>query len=122
CYSAHSHRVGFLRFCVVSNPPPHPPQQHPALCAALPQAARSVLGREAVSGKDDDVGPVLGCTRRAWLHLAAKKQVVSRLSPPRVMNKDPRPQSPLFVKTYDFLLWLLPITLKFPKSQRFLLA
>jgi len=33
-----------------------------------------------------------------------------------------RPQSPLFVKTYDFLLWLIPLTLKFPKSQRFLLA
>jgi hypothetical protein len=35
---------------------------------------------------------------------------------------DSRPQSPLFVKTYDFLLWLLPLTLKFPKAQRFLLA
>jgi hypothetical protein len=35
---------------------------------------------------------------------------------------DPRPQSPIFVKTYDFLLWLIPLTLKFPKSQRFLLA
>jgi hypothetical protein len=35
---------------------------------------------------------------------------------------DGRPQSPLFVKSYDFLLWLIPITLKFPKSQRFLLA
>lgn len=33
-----------------------------------------------------------------------------------------RAQSPLFVKTYDFLLWLLPLTLKFPKAQRFLLA
>ena len=33
-----------------------------------------------------------------------------------------RPQSPLFVKTYDFLLWLIPVTLKFPRSQRFLLA
>lgn len=38
------------------------------------------------------------------------------------MNKNPRPQSPLFIKTYDFLLWLLPLTLKFPKAQRFLLA
>lgn len=37
-------------------------------------------------------------------------------------GKDPRPQSPIFVKTYDFLLWLIPLTLKFPKSQRFLLA
>ena len=36
--------------------------------------------------------------------------------------KDYRPQSPIFVKTYDFLLWLIPLTLKFPKSQRFLLA
>jgi len=36
--------------------------------------------------------------------------------------KEPRPQSPLFVKTYDFLLWLIPLTLKFPKSQRFLPA
>ena len=36
--------------------------------------------------------------------------------------KDQRPQSPIFVKTYDFLLWLIPLTLKFPKSQRFLLA
>lgn len=35
---------------------------------------------------------------------------------------NPRPQSPIFVKTYDFLLWLIPLTLKFPKSQRFLLA
>ncbi len=31
-------------------------------------------------------------------------------------------QSPIFTKTYDFLLWLIPVTLKFPKSQRFLLA
>ncbi|MFQ5575469.1 MAG: diversity-generating retroelement protein Avd [Anaerolineae bacterium] len=33
-----------------------------------------------------------------------------------------RPQSPIFTKTYDFLLWIIPLTLKFPKSQRFLLA
>lgn len=38
------------------------------------------------------------------------------------MTDKNRPQSPIFVKTYDFLLWLLPLTLKFPKSQRFLLA
>jgi hypothetical protein len=36
--------------------------------------------------------------------------------------KAQRSQSPVFVKTYDFLLWLIPLTLKFPKSQRFLLA
>ena len=41
---------------------------------------------------------------------------------PKAAPADPRPQSPLFAKTYDFLLWLLPLTLKFPKSQRFLLA
>ncbi len=33
-----------------------------------------------------------------------------------------RSQSPIFIKTYDFLLWLIPVTLKFPRSQRFLLA
>ena len=38
------------------------------------------------------------------------------------MTQNNRLQSPIFVKTYDFLVWLLPLTLKFPKSQRFLLA
>ena len=38
------------------------------------------------------------------------------------MTDKNRSQSPIFVRTYDFLLWLLPLTLKFPKSQRFLLA
>ena len=27
-------------------------------------------------------------------------------------------QTPIFVKTYDWLLWLLPHTAKFPKAQR----
>lgn len=40
----------------------------------------------------------------------------------KAQTREVRPQSPLFVKTYDFLLWLIPLTLKFPKSQRFLLA
>jgi len=31
-------------------------------------------------------------------------------------------ESPALVKTYDFLKWLLPVTEKFPKSQRFVLA
>jgi hypothetical protein len=31
-------------------------------------------------------------------------------------------QSPIFVKTYDLLLWLIPHTLAFPKSQRGVLA
>jgi hypothetical protein len=30
--------------------------------------------------------------------------------------------SPIFVKTYDLLVWLIPITMQFPKSQRFVLA
>lgn len=30
--------------------------------------------------------------------------------------------SPILVKTHDFLLWLIPQTIKFPKSQRFVLA
>jgi hypothetical protein len=33
-----------------------------------------------------------------------------------------RNQSPIFAKTYDFLLWYIPLTLKFPRNQRFLLA
>jgi len=31
-------------------------------------------------------------------------------------------ESPIFTKTYDMLLWLIPATQKFPKDQRFLLA
>ena len=31
-------------------------------------------------------------------------------------------QSPIFTKTYDFILWLLNHTEKFPKSERFRLA
>jgi hypothetical protein len=31
-------------------------------------------------------------------------------------------ESPIFVKTYDFLLWLLPQVQHFPRSQRFGLA
>lgn len=38
------------------------------------------------------------------------------------MTEKPRAQSPIFAKKYDFLLWLIPLTLKYPKSQRFLLA
>ena len=30
--------------------------------------------------------------------------------------------SPVFVKTYDLLAWLIPQTLQFPKSQRFVMA
>lgn len=31
-------------------------------------------------------------------------------------------QSPIFAKTYDLLLWLIPRTTKFPREQRFVLA
>jgi len=30
--------------------------------------------------------------------------------------------SPIFSRTYDLILWLLPHTLKFPRSQRFVLG
>lgn len=31
-------------------------------------------------------------------------------------------ESPLFAKSYDFVTWLIPQTLKFPRSQRFVVA
>lgn len=31
-------------------------------------------------------------------------------------------QSPIFTKTYDLLVWLIPVTTKFPREQRFVLA
>jgi hypothetical protein len=31
-------------------------------------------------------------------------------------------QSPIFVKTYDLVRWLIPMTIKFPRHQRFVLA
>ena len=31
-------------------------------------------------------------------------------------------ESPIFVRTYDFILWLVPHTLSFPRSQRFILT
>ncbi len=31
-------------------------------------------------------------------------------------------QSPIFVKSYDLLLWLIPRTTKFPREQRFVMA
>ena len=30
--------------------------------------------------------------------------------------------SPIFSKTYDLVAWLIPITVKFPRQQRFVLA
>ncbi|MGH2486494.1 MAG: diversity-generating retroelement protein Avd [Ktedonobacterales bacterium] len=34
----------------------------------------------------------------------------------------PRAESPLFARTYDLLRWLIPLTVKFPREQRFVLA
>ena len=31
-------------------------------------------------------------------------------------------ESPLFAKSYDFIRWLLPQTVKFPREQRFVVA
>ena len=31
-------------------------------------------------------------------------------------------QSPIFSKTYDFVAWLIPLTVKFPRQQRFVMA
>jgi hypothetical protein len=31
-------------------------------------------------------------------------------------------ESPIFTKSYDLLRWLIPLTLKFPRQQRFVVA
>jgi four helix bundle protein len=31
-------------------------------------------------------------------------------------------QSPIFSKTYDFVAWLIPLTVKFPRQHRFVMA
>ncbi len=31
-------------------------------------------------------------------------------------------QSPIFSKTYDLVAWLVPVTIKFPRQQRFVMA
>ena len=31
-------------------------------------------------------------------------------------------ESPIFSKTYDLLKWLIPLTVKFPRQQRFVMA
>ena len=38
------------------------------------------------------------------------------------MDEKTQQQSPIFTKTYDYILWLLDHTEKFPKSERFRLA
>ena len=32
------------------------------------------------------------------------------------------PESPIFTRTYDLIRWLIPVTMKFPRMQRFVLA
>lgn len=34
----------------------------------------------------------------------------------------PGAESPIFARSYDLLLWLIPLTLKFPRQQRFVAA
>ncbi|MEI7989657.1 MAG: diversity-generating retroelement protein Avd [Chloroflexota bacterium] len=31
-------------------------------------------------------------------------------------------ESPIFTRTYDFILWIIPLTIKFPRQQRFVVA
>ena len=31
-------------------------------------------------------------------------------------------ESPIFSKTYDLVAWLIPVTIKFPRQQRFVMA
>lgn len=31
-------------------------------------------------------------------------------------------ESPIFARTYDLLRWIIPVTVKFPRQQRFVLA
>jgi hypothetical protein len=38
------------------------------------------------------------------------------------MQQPSMQQSPIFVRTYDLLRWLIPTTAKFPRQQRFVLA
>lgn len=44
------------------------------------------------------------------------------ISPNPSLEKRGMKESPIFVKTYDFTKWLLEHTIKFPKSQRFVMA
>jgi hypothetical protein len=38
------------------------------------------------------------------------------------MSNTPRREPPIFVRAYDWLRWLLPVTREFPKSERFVMA
>lgn len=43
-------------------------------------------------------------------------------APPSLIWRFAIQESPIFVKTHDFVRWLLEHTIKFPKSQRFVMA
>jgi len=40
----------------------------------------------------------------------------------RYFREDLVKESPIFTRTYDLLRWLIPMTVKFPRTQRFVLA
>jgi hypothetical protein len=42
--------------------------------------------------------------------------------PPRNDMEVNMKQSPIFSRTYDFVAWIIPLTIKFPRSQRFVMA
>jgi four helix bundle protein len=37
-------------------------------------------------------------------------------------NGEDMQESPIFTRTFDMLVWLIPMTLKFPREQRFIMA
>jgi len=41
---------------------------------------------------------------------------------PRAPEESGLNESPIFARTYDLLLWLVPVTVKFPRQHRFVLA
>jgi hypothetical protein len=52
------------------------------------------------------------CAGRCW----------TDLYPPLSEIGDRMKESPIFTRTYDLLRWLIPVTVKFPRQQRFVLA
>ena len=47
-----------------------------------------------------------------------RRALLAAVSIPREGDEE----SPIFTRTYDLLRWLLPLTVKFPRQQRFVLA
>jgi len=67
--------------------------------------------------------PVLGPSVGLKSHLGVARSALSlirHLATP-VLPKTMK-ESPIFVRTYDLLRWLIPATLKFPRQHRFVLA